>query len=272
MPVHQAARFFPMAEKGIVGNLKAAVRFAERGRLGFRFVLCCFLATPLLISCESGPPASGVPHEVVAAAKNNAMRPPDSITPKGAYEAVSDYRIGANDLLDISVFGVDALSRTVRVNSLGMIGLPLVGSVHAGGKTVSELESEIAKLLGKDFVQNPQVSVFVKEFTSQRVTVEGAVVGAGIFPLTGKTTLLQTIAMAKGLDPLADPSSVVIFRIVDGKKMAAIFDVERIEHGKMEDPFVFGDDIVVVDRSGGKTFLKNVTDTIRGLVGFQPIH
>jgi polysaccharide export outer membrane protein len=238
----------------------------------FRVALGSLVALVQLVGCTSGPPPTGVPHEVSATATGTAMRRPDSITPKGAYEAVSDYRIGANDLLDISVFGVDTLSRTVRVNSLGMIGLPLVGSVHAGGKTVSELESEIAKLLGKDYVQNPQVSVFVKEFTSQRVTVEGAVIGAGIFPLTGKTTLLQTIAMAKGLDPLADPSSVVIFRMVDGKKMAAIFDVERIEHGKMEDPFVYGDDIVVVDRSGGRTFLKNVTDTIRGLIGFQPIH
>lgn len=224
-----------------------------------------------LVGCSSNPPATGIPHEVTPT-KQGAMRPPDSIAPSGAYEAVSDYRIGPNDLLDISVFGVDALSRTVRVNSLGMIGLPLIGTVHAGGRTVSELEHEIAVALGKDYVQNPQVTVFVKEFTSQRVTVEGSVTSAGIYPLTGRTTLLQTIAMAKGLDSLADPSSVVIFRMVDGKKMAAIFDIEKIEHGKMEDPLVYGDDIVVVDRSGSRSFIKDVTDTIRGLVGFQPIH
>jgi len=225
----------------------------------------------VLAACSSNPPATGVPHEVKPAAESS-IRPPDSVSPSGAYEAVSDYRIGPNDLLDVSVFGVDSLARTVRVNSLGTIGLPLIGTVHAGGKTVAELELEIAKSLSKDYVRNPQVTVFVKEFTSQRVTIEGAVNGAGIYPLTGRTTLLQTVAMAKGLDPLADPSSVVIFRMVDGKKMAAIFDIERIEHGTMADPVVYGDDIVVVDRSGSRSFIKNVTDTIRGLVGFQPIH
>lgn len=235
-------------------------------------IVCLVFFSVLLTSCSSGPQATGIPHEVRVDAKSSPMRAPDSTAPSGAYEGVSDYRIGPNDLLDISVFGVDTLSRTVRVNSLGMIGLPLIGSVHAGGKTVSELEREIATSLGKSYVQNPQVTVFVKEFTSQRVTVEGSVVGAGIFPLTGKTTLLQAIALAKGVDNLADSSSVVIFRVIDGKKMAAVFDLDRIEHGKMEDPVIYGDDIVVVDRSGSRSFLKNITDTLRGFTYFQPIH
>ena len=234
-------------------------------RLCAAFWLACVFA---LAGCATGPAPTGIPHEVKAT-QGQHLPPPDNTGANGAYEAVSDYRIGPHDLLQITVFQVDELSRTARVNSRGMISLPLIGSVMAGGRTVSELEGDIAAKLGKDLVQDPQVSVCVQEFTSQRVTVEGAVTKPGIYPLTGKTTLLQTIALAQGLDPLADPQGIVIFRMVDGKKMAALFDIQRIRHGEMTDPLIYGDDIVVVDRSGGRAFLKGVTDTLRGFVGFR---
>ena len=231
--------------------------------------ICLLLALVMLAACASQP--TGVAHEVVSTGQAAVLPPPDSTSATGAYEALSDYRIGAHDLLQITVFQVEELSRQVRVNSSGMISLPLVGAVHAGGLTVAELEAGISKALGKDLVQDPQVTVFVQEFTSQRVTVEGAVTKPGIFPLTGKTTLLQTIALAQGLDPIADPQGIVIFRMVKGKKMAALFDIKRIRHGDMDDPLIYGDDIVVVDRSGGRSLLKGVTDTLRGFIGFQPI-
>lgn len=194
---------------------------------------------------------------------------PDTTTASGAYTGVSDYRIGALDLLQISVFQLDDLDREVRVNSSGMISLPLIGAVTAGGKTVPELEAEIAAKLQENYLQNPQVSVFVKEFTSQRVTVEGAVNKPGIFPITGKTTLLQAVALSEGLSPLADASSVVVFRTIQGQRMAALFDLRQIRAGNAEDPQIYGDDIVVVDQSGGRTALKTITDSLRGIVGFR---
>src|SRR5690606_32406111 len=109
------------------------------------------------------------------------------------------YRIGAQDLLEVSVFGVKDLKQEVRVNSNGQISLPLIGGVMAGGKTIPELEQHIATKLQDGYLQNPQVSVFVKEFTSQQVTVSGTVKKPGIYPLTGKTSLLQALAMAEGL-------------------------------------------------------------------------
>lgn len=234
-------------------------------------------AWPLLIAllvtaCHSGPPATGIPQEVVpTAAAARGLTLPDTTNARGQYHGDSDYRIGNQDLLEISVFQVDELSHKVRVNSQGMVSLPLIGAVEAGGKSVAELEQDIAKRLGEKFVQNPQVTVFVEEFASQRVTVEGAVNKPGVFPLTGKTTLLQVIAEASGLAPLADDRSVVIFRTIQGKKMAALFDVPRIRHGQMEDPLIFADDVVVVDRSGSLSFLKTVTDGLRGFIGFGSI-
>ena len=194
---------------------------------------------------------------------------PDTMSDGGAYTGVPDYRIGALDLLQISVFQLEDLDREVRVNSSGMVSLPLIGAVAAGGRTVAELEKEIARRLSESYLQNPQVSVFVKEFTSQRVTVEGAVTKPGIFPITGKTSLLQAIAMSEGLTPLADAESVIVFRTIEGQRMAALFDLKAIRAGEAEDPLIYGDDIIVVDQSGPRTALKTITDTLRGIVGFR---
>jgi polysaccharide export outer membrane protein len=178
------------------------------------------------------------------------------------YIGVSDYRIGPQDLIDISVFQVADLARTVRVNTAGQISLPLVGTIQAGGMTVQGLEVEIAKKLEEKFLQNPQVTVFIKEYASQRVTVEGAVVRPGIFPLTGRTSLLQCIAISGGFLQLADPKGVVIFRQVGGKKMAAVFDIKAIRAGNAEDPLVYGDDIIVVETSGSKTALSRFIQAV----------
>ena len=102
---------------------------------------------------------------------------PDTTAASGAYEGGTNYRIGAQDLVEVSVFGVKELNKQVRVNSNGQISLPLIGSVMAGGKTVPELEREISARYADGYLQNPQVAVFVKEFTSQRVTMGGAVNG-----------------------------------------------------------------------------------------------
>lgn len=207
-----------------------------------------------------------------AVTSTNALPAPDSTSPSGAYTGVSDYRIGPLDLLQIQVFQVEDLDREARVNTSGFISLPLIGAIQAGGKTVQEVEREIAAKLSQSYLQNPQVSVFVKEFTSQRVTVEGAVRKPGIYPITGRTTLLQAVALSEGMDPLADPRTVVVFRTIGGQRMAALFDMVEIRSGEAEDPQIYGDDIVVVEKSGARSAIKGITDTLRGFVGFRPVY
>lgn len=193
---------------------------------------------------------------------------PDTTSASGAYRGVSEYRVGALDLLEISVFGQPEMNRQVRVNTSGQVSLPLVGSLQAGGKTVQEIEQLIAARLTERYMQDPQVTVFVKEYTSQRVTVEGSVGKPGIYPITGKTSLLQVIALAEGLNPLADPRGIVVFRMIGGKKMAAVFDLRAIRGGQIEDPQIYGDDIVSVEQSGSKTALRRFIETVPALALF----
>jgi polysaccharide export outer membrane protein len=181
------------------------------------------------------------------------LGPPDTTSPDGVYEGVADYRLGAADVVDIEVYGLPELTRSLRVNSRGMISLPLLGPIRAAGKTVAELEDEITTLLSDDYLQDPQVTVFVSAYTSQKITIEGAIAKPGIYPLSGNTTLLQAIVIAGGVSEVANPKGIIIIRVIDGQRMAAVFDLNEIRGGNAEDPRIYGDDLVVIDQSGAKS-------------------
>jgi polysaccharide export outer membrane protein len=234
----------------------------------FRVLFVPILACILLAACATQQALTpGSTHVVTS---TGGLPPPDTTSASGAYQGASEYRIGSQDLLTISVFGVPELNQDVRVNSSGSISLPLIGNVQAGGKTIQGLEQDIAAKLSANYLQSPQVTVFIKEFTSQRVTVEGSVKKSGIFPITGRTSLLRVIATAEGLDELGDAHAIVVFRVIKGQKMAAVFDLEAIRHGAAEDPQIYGDDIVVVDVSGSKSALRRIFQAVPILGIFHP--
>ena len=209
----------------------------------------------LLAGCNSG---GGVRN-----ATADGLPAPDTTAASGAYQGATDYRVGPQDLLSISVFGVQELTKDVRVNSNGQISLPLIGGVMAGGRTIPELEAELATKYSAGYLQKPQVSVFVKEFTSQRVTLEGAIAKPGIYPITGKTTLLQAIALAGGIDDkTADLGGIVLMRQVNGKRMAAAYDLRQVRKGVVDDPLVYGDDIIVIEQSASKTALRRFIESL----------
>ena len=235
-----------------------------------RFLHAALAATLFLFALGASaaePPVAGAAPQAVAAGQDMGL--PDSTSRAGEYTGKSEYRIGPQDLLKVSIFMNEELERELRVNATGQISLPLIGVVQAGGKTVLELETEIADKLGKTYLQNPQVTVFIKEFTSQRVTVEGAVKKAGIYPITGQTSLLQAIALAGGTDSdVADEKLVVVFRTVNGQRMAAKFNLEEMRSGAAADPLIYGDDIVVVNESRAKTGFKRFVQAIPLLNAF----
>jgi len=122
-------------------------------------------------------------------------------------ESERDYKIGPEDLIEISVFEDEKLNRTVRVSSEGNVSLPLLGPVMVKGLTSNQLEKEIRDLLMEKYFQDPHVSVFIKEFHSQQVSVIGAVDKPGVYSFMGHKTVLDALAMAGGLTGKGDDAA-----------------------------------------------------------------
>lgn len=191
--------------------------------------------------------------------------------PNPQQEVEDDYKIGAQDKINITVFQEPDLSLPdVKVDSSGNVLLPLIGSVTAAGLTTTELSEEIAKRLGSRYLIDPQVSVIVSSSVAQKVTVEGAVTTPGVYEVRGQTTLLEALAMAKGPSQVADLDQVVIFRTVAGQRMAARFDLRDIRRGRTPDPEILGNDTVVVGSSGLKAAWRDAITAIPVLSIFRP--
>lgn len=109
-----------------------------------------------------------------------------------------EYRIGPEDLIEVSVFEVPELSRTVRVSASGEISLPLIGAVRAAGLSPLELEQVLTERLRTNYVRDPQVSVFLREYKSDPVSVMGAVKVPGLYQIQTRRSLVEVLAMAQG--------------------------------------------------------------------------
>ncbi len=160
----------------------------------------------LIISCTSSlaPRRQTYPltpsiREIESSIKIKAMNERILMGALSKDDPYREYRIGPEDLLEISVFEDKELNRLVRVNAQGDINFTLLGMVRVKGLTSSELEREIRALLMERYFQNPNVNVFVKEYRNQRISVMGAVEKPGVFDLTGEKTVLDALAMAGGL-------------------------------------------------------------------------
>lgn len=193
--------------------------------------------------------------------------------PTGATLRLDDeaYKIGSQDTIEIDVFQIPDLSKTTQVDAAGNVRLPLLGEVKAAGRTPGELAGFVQSQLKNSYVKDPRVTVTVKESSSRRVTVDGAVVQPGIYPLNGPTTLLQAVALARGPDPReANLKKVAIFRNIGGERQAAVYDLSSIRSGKAPDPQVYPDDVVVVETSRGRSFLRDISGAVPFLSIFRP--
>ncbi len=230
--------------------------------IGQRFgrVLGPLLALALLAGCAGGR-GGPVPYNV------QNFGSPDAPTVVALEE---DYRIAPLDTVKISVFQVPDLSGDFEVDLTGNISMPLIGNVKAIDMTTAELDRRLTQQLGAKYLQSPDVSVGIKASTRRIVTVDGSVRNPGVFPVAGPTTLLQVIALAKGTDENANPRRVAVFRQIQGKRMAAAFDLTSIRRGQMEDPKIYMGDIVVVDGSNVKAIQREVLSALPILGFFRP--
>ncbi|QHE88549.1 polysaccharide biosynthesis/export family protein [Hydrogenophaga sp. BPS33] len=172
--------------------------------------------------------------------------------------AGADYKITANDLMEFDVFGVPDMKRDVRVNASGEISLPLIGQVPVAGLTAQAAEDRIAAKYKEKYLQDPQVSLFIKEFTTQRVAIEGAVLRPGIYPMTGQLTLLRALALSGGFAPYADLKQIVVYRNeAGGQREQTTYDLDKVRSGAVPDPSIRSDDVIVVQRDGRRTALRD---------------
>jgi polysaccharide biosynthesis/export protein len=132
---------------------------------------------------------------------NNDLQPQLTLPPPPQSSGASykDYQVGPEDLLAIDIYGQDKMKRELRVNGEGNITMPLLGVVKVAGLTPQKIEKRLGDLYDAQFLVNPQITVMVKEFRFQRVSVTGAVSKPGTYELIGPRTLLEVLSLAGGL-------------------------------------------------------------------------
>jgi polysaccharide biosynthesis/export protein len=173
-------------------------------------------------------------------ATQQAKRRPDA----GAAQA---YRIGPEDVLEISVWNNETVSRTVQVRPDGMVSLPLVNDVRAAGMTPMELRGLLRMKLAH-YIPNPEVSVIVREIHSAKVSVVGEVAHPGRYELRGPVTLLDIIANAGGMTEFADRDEITILRQSEQGLQRITIDHDDLVRGKPidQDVYLYAGDVVVV--------------------------
>ena len=186
---------------------------------------------------------------------------PDLPAPSNTQEG-SEQLISADDVLEIDVFQVDNLDRTAQVDASGRISLPLIGTVSAAGKTIRQLEQEIENSYGAKYLQSPDITIFLKDSARQRVTVDGEVAKAGLYPVSSNATLLDAIAQAGGMRSVADAKKVYVYRDYGGGKLVANYNVEQIRNGAAKNPRIFGGDVVIVFTSKSKVAMNNLKEAL----------
>ena len=125
-------------------------------------------------------------------------------------QSAGDYVIGAQDVLSIAVFDQADLGGKYAVELDGSFTFPLIGRVQAGGTTIRNFETQLKKKLADGFFKNPQVTVAIEQYRSQRVFVTGEVRSPGAYPLTGDMTLIEALAKAGSTTPTASEEAVVV--------------------------------------------------------------
>ena len=210
-------------------------------------------------------------HSAIRDGTATAVIPVTTLPEPDPRNAIGDiapaYYIAPQDKLDIAVYQFPELTKIVTVDQARQIALPFVGQVLAGGHTPAEVRAEIASRLGQSVMHHPDVTVAVSESVGQRLTVEGSVNQPGVYPVQGKSSLLQALAQAKGTDNVANEHIVAVFRTINNQKNAAVFDVTMIRDGRMADPVLYGNDTVVVERSAGKVLLQNLYKGVVPVLG-----
>jgi len=199
------------------------------GRPSVRLTICLSLLV-LLIPLPSGAQSSTDQPAPQAGPTPTTNLDPTTANPAGNSASSSssatdpNYILGPEDELEIEVFNVPELKETVRVAADGQVALPLIGRVQATGLTADQFRQEVADKWGENYLQDPQVSVFVKEFKARPVSVIGAVGKPDLYYLKGQRNLIEVLSMAGGFSKSSGSGRTVVVTRKSGFK-----DLEVVE-------------------------------------------
>jgi polysaccharide export outer membrane protein len=201
-------------------------------------VFCAWAGLPLLAQTPASGDAPAAPSPPTAA---------EVASPKSTHLlANSNVKLGAGDLIEISVFGVPDLNTKARVSSSGEVYLPLIDYVHVGDLTTDEAQEVIQRRLEEGgFVRGPHVSVFVDESASQAITMVGEVRRPGAYPVIGERRLYDLLSMAGGLSERAGRTVTIVHRGESGQKVELQLPQSLTEDTQNNVEVLPGDTIIV---------------------------
>jgi len=176
----------------------------------------------------------------------------------------------SGDSVRVTVFQEAELSGEFRIDPSGRIDFPLLGPVQAQGLLPEQLASALRTQLGGRYLRDPRVHVAVSESVQRTITVDGAVGQPGVFPIREPITLIQAIALARGTNQRASEDQVLVFRNIEGRRMAAAFDLRSIRRAETEDPTIYPNDIVVVLDSRRRAIFQDVLQALPIFAIFRP--
>ena len=221
-------------------------------KFAYRKVLCTFSTLAAVVVLT---PALALAQAAANENATMALRQPSNtlqFTGAGTGKTTgsdSKVRIGAGDLLELSIFDVPELAQVVRVNDSGDAAFSLIGQLHVAGLTADEARSLIAsKFKDGNYVLNPQVALLIREYNSQGVSVVGEVKKPGVYGVLGGQSLLDVIAAAGGATPLAGPDATVK-RNSDGSTIT-VHLTRNAEASFASDVRLFPGDKVIIPRAG----------------------
>lgn len=212
------------------------------------------IASLLLLSACGGSKEIALSPDIEQVTQNSLPSPLRS----DLFEANRPYYIGPFDKLSIAVFGIDDLNSEIQVDAGGGLSFPLVGTIKASGLTPDQLARKLESELRGRYVRNPNVTVNLQETVSQVVTVDGQVDQPGLYPVVGRMTLIRAVATAGGTSEFAKLEDVVVFRTVNGQKMAGLYNLKAIRRGNYEDPEIFANDIIIVGNSRSRRLFRDL--------------
>jgi polysaccharide export outer membrane protein len=160
-----------------------------------------------------------------------AQSPSTAKSPPVPVDVPADYVIGPEDVLSVVYWFEKELSADVSVRPDGKISMPLLNDIQAAGLTPSQLRQHLFEE-SKRFIQDPNVSVVVKQINSRKAFITGEVAKPGPYPLISPTTVLQLIATAGGLKDYARSKNIVIVRNENGQTTTFPFNYKEVVSSK----------------------------------------